>query len=71
MRWWQGYLAFADPDDPATRPNQMRPLFLDRHTRELHRDWVDEAESAVASLRYVAGGIRAIARSPSSWGSCR
>ena len=50
-----GHLAFTDPDDPATRPNQMRLLFLDRHTRELHRDWADEAASAVASLRYVAG----------------
>ena len=50
-----GHLAFTDPDDPATRPNQMRLLFLDPHTRELHRDWADEAASAVASLRYVAG----------------
>lgn len=49
-----GHLAFTDPYDPATRPNQMRLLFLDRHTRELHRDWADEAASAVASLRYVA-----------------
>ncbi|MGX4396504.1 MmyB family transcriptional regulator, partial [Clostridioides difficile] len=24
-----GHLAFTDPDDPATRPNQMRLLFLD------------------------------------------
>lgn len=46
-----GHLAFTDPDDPATRPNQMRLLFLDRHARELHREWVDEAASAVASLR--------------------
>lgn len=50
-----GHLAFTDPDDPATRPNQMRLLFLDPHTRELHRDWADEAVSSVASLRYVAG----------------
>lgn len=50
-----GHLAFTDPDDPATRPNQMRLLFLDPHTRELHRDWADEAASAVASLRFVAG----------------
>jgi hypothetical protein len=55
-RWWGGgHLGFTDPDDPAARPNQMRLLFLDRHTRELHRDWADEAASAVASLRYVAG----------------
>lgn len=50
-----GHLAFTDPDDPATRPNQMRLLFLDPHTRELHRAWADEAASAVASPRYVAG----------------
>ncbi len=50
-----GHLAFTDPDGSASRPNQMRLLFLDRPTRELYRDWSDEAASAVASLRYVAG----------------
>ncbi len=50
-----GHLAFTDPDNPATRPNQKRPLFLDRHTRELTRDWAHEAASAVASVRYVVG----------------
>jgi transcriptional regulator with XRE-family HTH domain len=49
-----GHLSFEAPDAPATRPNQMRLLFLDPHTRELHRDWPDEAALAVASLRYVA-----------------
>jgi transcriptional regulator with XRE-family HTH domain len=49
-----GHLAFEAPDEHATRPNQMRLLFLDPHTRELHRDWSDEAALAVASLRYVA-----------------
>jgi transcriptional regulator with XRE-family HTH domain len=49
-----GHLPFAAPDDPATRPNQMRLLFLDPHTRELHRDYAAEAALAVASLRYVA-----------------
>ncbi|MFK4495698.1 helix-turn-helix domain-containing protein [Dermacoccus nishinomiyaensis] len=49
-----GHLPFAAPEDPATRPNQLRLLFLDPHTRELHRDWADEAARAVASLRYVA-----------------
>jgi hypothetical protein len=50
-----GHLAFADPGDPATRPNQTRLLFTNRHTSELHRDWAEEAASAIASLRYVAG----------------
>ncbi|MCX4095897.1 helix-turn-helix transcriptional regulator [Nocardia sp. alder85J] len=46
-----------DPDspaDPARRPNQMRLLFLDPHTRELYRRWSDEAALAVSSLRYTA-----------------
>lgn len=50
-----GPLAFMIPNDPATHPNQVRLLFLDRHTRELHRDGADEAASAVASLRCEAG----------------
>lgn len=49
-----GHLPFTAPDAPATRPNQMRMLFLDPHTRELHRDWADEAALAVSSLRYIA-----------------
>ena len=49
-----GHLPFAAPEEPSTRPNQIRLLFLDTHTRELHRDWADEAALAVASLRYVA-----------------
>jgi len=49
-----GHLPFTAPDAPATRPNQMRLLFLDAHTRELHREWADEAALAVASLRYIA-----------------
>ncbi|WP_431997052.1 helix-turn-helix domain-containing protein [Streptomyces fungicidicus] len=50
-----GHLPFGAPDEPASRPNQLRLLFLDAHTRELFRDWADEAALAVASLRYVAG----------------
>lgn len=42
-------------------------LIVDWHTRELHRDWADEAASAVASQ----GNIWAIARWPSLWVSCR
>ncbi|WP_408897139.1 helix-turn-helix transcriptional regulator [Nocardioides sp. R1-1] len=49
-----GHLPAAAPADPASRPNLMRLLFLDPHTRELHRDWSEEAGLAVASLRYVA-----------------
>jgi hypothetical protein len=29
-------------------------LFLDPHTRDLHRDWPEEAARAIASLRLVA-----------------
>lgn len=49
-----GHLPFAAPQQPATRPNLLRLLFLDPHSRELHRNWSDEAALAVASLRYVA-----------------
>lgn len=42
------------PADPATRPNQIRMLFLDPHTRDLYMDWEDEAALAVASMRFVA-----------------
>lgn len=49
-----GHLPFTAPDETSTRPNQIRLLFLDPHTRDLHREWPDEAALAVASLRYVA-----------------
>ncbi len=48
------HLDAAAPSDPAGRPNQMRLLFLDPHTRELYRRWDEEATLAVASLRYTA-----------------
>jgi transcriptional regulator with XRE-family HTH domain len=50
-----GHLPFDAPQDPAVRPNLTRMLFLDPHTRELYRDWTDEAALLVASLRFVAG----------------
>jgi transcriptional regulator with XRE-family HTH domain len=50
-----GHLPFEAPQDPATRPNLTRMLFLDPHTRELYRKWDDEAALLVASLRFVAG----------------
>jgi hypothetical protein len=49
-----GHLDPAAPDDPGTRPNLLRMLFLDAHTRELYRDWSAEAALAVSSLRYSA-----------------
>ncbi|MFD0852302.1 transcriptional regulator, partial [Actinomadura adrarensis] len=49
-----GHLDPAAPERPATRPNQLRLLFLDPHTRELYRNWPDEAALAVSSLRYTA-----------------
>ena len=50
------HLAFTDPDDPATRPNQIRLLFLDRHTRELHRDWAELIhDDVVAAALKVEG----------------
>jgi transcriptional regulator with XRE-family HTH domain len=49
-----GHLDPAAPERPETRPNQLRLLFLDLHTRELYRDWADEAALAVASQRYIA-----------------
>lgn len=48
------HLPLDAPERPATRPNLLRLLFLDAHTRELHRDWSTEAALAVASMRYVA-----------------
>jgi len=56
-----GHLLFAGhydrtaPDRPADRPNLTWMLFLDPHTRELHRRWDEEASRAVASLRVAAG----------------
>lgn len=49
------HLDFASPTWTNDRPNQIRLLFRDPHTRELHRRWDEEAQRAVASLRYVAG----------------
>jgi transcriptional regulator with XRE-family HTH domain len=49
-----GHLDREAPATPDTRPNLMRLLFLDPHTRDLHRHWAEEAAVAVASLRYTA-----------------
>ncbi|ONH61326.1 transcriptional regulator [Frankia sp. CcI49] len=47
-----GHLDAAAPRSPQ-RPNLLRLLFLDPHTRELYRDWDDESALAVSSLRYI------------------
>ena len=49
-----GHLNYDAPSQVEDRPNQMKLLFLDEHTRDLYADWADEAAVAVASLRYVA-----------------
>lgn len=49
-----GHLDADAPERDADRPNQLRLLFLDPHTRDLYVEWEDEAALAVASLRYVA-----------------
>ncbi|GAA4965040.1 helix-turn-helix transcriptional regulator [Actinoplanes utahensis] len=50
-----GHCDRAAPSRPADRPNLIRMLFLDPHTRELYRRWDEEAGRAVASLRVTAG----------------
>lgn len=49
-----GHLDFDAPTRSADRPNLMRMLFLDPHTRDLYRNWREEASLAVASLRFTA-----------------
>jgi transcriptional regulator with XRE-family HTH domain len=53
-----GHVDVGAPADPARRPNLTRMLFLDAHTRELHRDWDAETQLAVASLRFIAADLR-------------
>ncbi|GAB4085497.1 helix-turn-helix transcriptional regulator [Myceligenerans cantabricum] len=50
-----GHLAFDGPEHVPDRPNMTRMLFLDEHTKELYREWDEEAERAVASLRVLSG----------------
>lgn len=49
-----GHLERDAPSRVQDRPNQLKLLFLDEHTRDLYLDWTDEAALAVASVRYVA-----------------
>jgi transcriptional regulator with XRE-family HTH domain len=50
-----GHYDFHAPERPADRPNLVRMLFLDPHTRDLYTRWREEAVLAVASLRLIAG----------------
>jgi transcriptional regulator with XRE-family HTH domain len=50
-----GHLPADCPEEPATRPNMVRMLFLDEQYQSLYTDWHDQAQLAVASLRLVAG----------------
>lgn len=54
-----GHLDYDAPAAGEARPNQLRLLFLDEHTRDLYVDWTDEAALAVASLRFVAAQFAA------------
>ena len=53
-----GHLDFDAPGRPADRPNLTRMLFLDPHTRDLYRNWREEATRAVASMRFVAAQFK-------------
>jgi transcriptional regulator with XRE-family HTH domain len=46
-----GHLPAAAPDDPDTRPNMCRLVFLDAHTRGLYRNWDHKARAVVGNLR--------------------
>ncbi|EFL38198.1 helix-turn-helix domain-containing protein [Streptomyces griseoflavus] len=48
-----GHVALASPDDPVTRPNLSRLVFLDAHTRALYRDWPAKARAVVGNLRVL------------------
>ncbi|MCX5398975.1 helix-turn-helix transcriptional regulator [Streptomyces sp. NBC_00102] len=50
-----GHLDPTSPDDPASRPNLTRMLFLDPHARELYTNWAKEARVALAAMRLTAG----------------
>ncbi|MEU5460380.1 helix-turn-helix domain-containing protein [Streptomyces althioticus] len=48
------HLDVAAPDDPGTRPNLSRLVFLDAPTRALYRDWPAKARAVVGNLRILA-----------------
>ncbi|MGA4960995.1 helix-turn-helix transcriptional regulator [Streptomyces pseudogriseolus] len=47
------HLDFTAPDDPGTRPNLTRLVFLDAPTRALYRDWPAKARAVVGNLRIL------------------
>jgi transcriptional regulator with XRE-family HTH domain len=49
------HYGLGSPASLADRPNLIRMLFLDPHTRELYSQWNVEAKRSVASLRLVVG----------------
>lgn len=53
-----GHLDVDAPSRPLDRPNLTRMLFLDPHTRDLYRNWREEATLSVASMRFVAAQHR-------------
>ena len=53
-----GHVDYDAPERPGDRPNLTRMLFLDPHTRDLYRNWHEEATLNVASLRFVAAQFK-------------
>jgi hypothetical protein len=50
-----GHLDFCGPDRPADRPNLIKLIFLDAHSRELYVDWQTKARAVVTNLRAAVG----------------
>jgi len=50
-----GHLDPASPGRVSTRPNTVRMVFLDPHSRELYADWPHKARDTVGRLRMAAG----------------
>jgi transcriptional regulator with XRE-family HTH domain len=50
-----GHLDPCSPDRPADRPNLIKLIFLDAHSRELYVDWQTKARAVVTNLRAAVG----------------
>lgn len=50
-----GHVDPASVDDVTNRPNMSRMMFLDRHNRELYKDWRRKARAVVGNLRIAVG----------------